>query len=102
MASLPAYDNPHPGLPAAQAGDRAGYNEVTEDIPTDSHALATAKPEEKGCAQVNHGDPEVRDLGWHKESTEVPNPLVGGLPNEELWTLVRRFNKVNPLSQRIV
>jgi hypothetical protein len=20
--------------------------------------------------------------------------LVGGLPNEELWTLVRRFNKV--------
>lgn len=23
----------------------------------------------------------------------MSSPLVGGLPNEELWTLVRRFNK---------
>lgn len=35
----------------------------------------------------------MRDLGWNEHPAEVPKPLVGGLPNEELWTLVRRFNK---------
>ncbi|QSZ33151.1 hypothetical protein DSL72_002737 [Monilinia vaccinii-corymbosi] len=65
-----------------------------EDIPTDSHALAGADHDEKGAAQVNHGNVEVRDLGWRRhESHAVHTPLVGGLPNEELWTLVRRFNK---------
>ncbi|KAB8292447.1 hypothetical protein EYC80_008167 [Monilinia laxa] len=64
-----------------------------EDIPTDSHALAIADHDEKGAAQVGHGNVEVRDLGWSDESHEVLTPLVGGLPNEALWTLVRRFNK---------
>ncbi|KAI9651309.1 hypothetical protein NHQ30_001347 [Ciborinia camelliae] len=65
-----------------------------EDIPTDSHALAVADHEEKGAAQLDHGTVEVRDLGWNDHTDDdVPSPLVGGLPNEELWTLVRRFNK---------
>ncbi|TGO80846.1 hypothetical protein BPOR_1631g00010 [Botrytis porri] len=64
-----------------------------EDIPTDSHALAIADHEEKGAAQLDHGNVEVRDLGWNDHPDDVPTPLVGGLPNEELWTLVRRFNK---------
>ncbi|KAI9801859.1 MAG: hypothetical protein M1833_002173 [Piccolia ochrophora] len=61
-----------------------------EDGPTDSHALAVADHDEKGAAQVGHEEPEVKDLGWHEETEES---LVGGLPNEELWTLVRRFDK---------
>ena len=32
-------------------------------------------------------------MGWGDHPKDVPQPLVGGLPNEELWTLVRRFNK---------
>lgn len=64
-----------------------------EELPTDSHALANADHEEKGAAQIDHGQTEVRDLGWNEEPVDVPTPLVGGLPNEELWTLVRRFNK---------
>ncbi|CAG8951988.1 hypothetical protein HYFRA_00000723 [Hymenoscyphus fraxineus] len=63
-----------------------------QEIPTESHELAKADHEEKGAAQIDHGQTEVRDLGWDSEA-EVPQPLVGGLPNEELWTLVRRFNK---------
>lgn len=68
-----------------------------EEMPTESHELANADHEEKGAAQQDHGQVEVRDLGWNTDepSTDVPNPLVGGLPNEELWTLVRRFNKVS-------
>jgi len=67
---------------------------VEEELPTESHALANADHEEKGAAQINHGQTEVRDLGWNEEAVDLPTPLVGGLPNEELWTLVRRFNKV--------
>ena len=33
---------------------------------------------------------EVKDLGWHEDEERLANPLVGGLPNEELWLLLRR------------
>lgn len=65
-----------------------------EEKPTLSHSLAGDDHEEKGAAQLAHGQTEVKDLGWNEHPTDVPMPLVGGLPNEELWTLVRRFNKV--------
>ncbi|KAM0553947.1 hypothetical protein ACHAPJ_007019 [Fusarium lateritium] len=68
--------------------------EHQEEAPTASHALAEeAKDfEEKGAAQIEHGDVEVKNLGWNEEARRVP-PLVGGLKNEDLWTLVRRFDK---------
>ena len=59
--------------------------------PTDSHALANAEHDEKGAAQINE-DGKVKNLGWNEHPNEVPD-LVGGLDNEDLWTLVRRFNK---------
>jgi hypothetical protein len=65
-----------------------------EDSPTDSHALATADHDEKGAAQIEHTEPEVKDLGWDEKPEHIPVPLVGGLANEDLWVLVRRFNKV--------
>jgi hypothetical protein len=71
-----------------------------EDHPTDSHELANADHEEKGAAQMDHGQTEVRDLGWNEEAADVPQ-LVGGLPNEELWTLIRRFNKVGSIHSAI-
>ncbi|KAL2752393.1 hypothetical protein ACRALDRAFT_1065534 [Sodiomyces alcalophilus JCM 7366] len=67
--------------------------------PTQSHELAdkstTEKPqEEKGYAEVEHGDTEVKNLGWNSESpARVASPLVGGLSNEDLWALIRRFDK---------
>jgi|SRR5579862_1043507 hypothetical protein len=65
-----------------------------EHAPTESHALATQDHDEKGFAQLEHDEPEVKDLGWDQKLEHIPAPLVGGLPNEELWVLVRRFNKV--------
>jgi hypothetical protein len=91
-----------PPLPATQAAvpkapsmDEPVMVEADEEEhPTDSHVLAHMDHDEKGVAQLDHGQTEVRDLGWNDHPGDVPVPLVGGLPNEELWTLVRRFNKV--------
>ena len=67
-----------------------------DSAPTESHAMATADHDEKGIVQM-HGqyntDPEVKDLGWNAPPEKIPAPLVGGLPNDALWLLVRRFNK---------
>lgn len=60
---------------------------------TDSHALAVADHNVKGAAQEAGRISYVSDLGWRSHPKDV-DTLVGGLPNEELWTLVRRFNKV--------
>ena len=64
-----------------------------EEPPTESHALAQTEQDEKGAAQIGHDEPGINDIGWHEDPTKVAS-LVGGLPNEELWTLLRRFNKV--------
>ena len=63
------------------------------NAPSESHALANAPSEVKGAVEKDHEEGEVRDMGWRQHPKNVPSPLVGGLPNEELWTLVRRFNK---------
>ena len=62
------------------------------DKATLSHALAV-EDNGDGVAQQEHNE-EVVDLGWNEPKEKIPAPLVGGLDNEELWILVRRFNKV--------
>jgi len=63
--------------------------------PTASHALAqeALNADVLGVAQQNHGE-EVVDLGWNEPKELIAAPLVGGVDNEELWKLIRRFNKV--------
>jgi hypothetical protein len=68
-----------------------------QETPTMSHELANADHVEKGAAQEDHGQTEVRDLGWNSPLSGMPSPMVGGLSNDELWTLIRRFNKVGAL-----
>ncbi|KAK3167256.1 hypothetical protein OEA41_010382 [Lepraria neglecta] len=64
------------------------------NAPSESHALAASADHDYiGAVQKDHEEGEVRDMGWNDHPKDVPTPLVGGLPNEELWTLVRRFNK---------
>lgn len=64
-----------------------------ENGQTFSHALATESQEDRGLAQKDH-DKDVVDLGWNEKKQDIAAPLVGGMDNEELWLLVRRFNKV--------
>lgn len=63
------------------------------DKPSDSHALAVADHDLKGAAQEAGRSADISDLGWRSQPKDV-DALVGGLPNEELWTLIRRFDKV--------
>ena len=109
--------SPTTGPPSTSTGSPMNTptsSKSTLNPTTDSHALANADHDEKGAAhyapeqhsvtntgfddqgaaQLGHNEPEVKDLGWNEHPQDVPKPLVGGLPNEELWLLVRRFNKV--------
>ena len=80
----------------SESDNRDGFH-FTRQEPSASHALAQATPEVRGIAQQDHGSKEVRDLGWNEPKEHIPAPLVGGMQNEELWMLVRRFNKVDPI-----
>jgi hypothetical protein len=65
-----------------------------EDQPTASHELADADHDEKGVAQLRSDGIEGKDLGWQEDKAgKFSETLIGGLSNEELWTLIRRFNK---------
>lgn len=71
---------------------------IGDQKPTASHALAEESTahtdvDEVGTSQVPHDEVEVNDLGWNEDASQVPRPMVGGLENEELWTLIRRFDK---------
>ncbi|KAK3314334.1 hypothetical protein B0H66DRAFT_568264 [Apodospora peruviana] len=70
---------------ATEARDDHGHATLSHALAHDDHAL-------KGQAQLDH-DKEVLDLGWNEPKQEVAAPLVGGMDNEDLWMLVRRFNK---------
>ena len=59
-----------------------------------SHQLATGEHELRGAAQEAGKEDRTTNLGWQANAVGV-DTLVGGLPNEELWTLVRRFNKAS-------
>ena len=102
------HDGPGPTAPGVVSEQRTSQNHapaVSSPAPTGtshtldpdasmSHALATASVT-GGAVEANAAKPEdeVKDLGWHDADDEIENPLVGGLPNEELWVLIRRFNK---------
>jgi Protein of unknown function (DUF3292) len=79
-------------IPASTDPDNQDLADSMGDKPTESHALAMAEPEEKGAAQVEH-DQEIVDLGWNEDPRNIDNPLIGGIKNEDLWVLVRRFDK---------
>lgn len=72
--------------------DKTESSNALAEGPSLSHALATTEHDEKGLAQQDHND-EVLDLGWSQKKQEVSEPLVGGMDNEDLWLLIRRFNK---------
>lgn len=72
--------------------DKAETSNALAEGPSLSHSLATTEHTEKGLAQQYHDD-EVLDLGWNQKKQEVSQPLVGGMDNEGLWLLIRRFNK---------
>lgn len=96
----------------AMKGEVGGPNEDippyqldTQENPTISHALADESIQcdsEQGASQVSHDAIEVQNLGWNAdEDAQITQPLVQGLKNEKLWTLIRRFDKQTFAVRRI-
>ncbi|RMX95302.1 hypothetical protein D0868_11799 [Hortaea werneckii] len=88
---------PLPDTDAALNPDKKEVTHALDEKATDSHALAVANHDEKGHAQQQpkqrDHEVDVKDLGWNESKEKIPSPLVGGMSNEDLWVLVRRFNK---------
>ncbi|KAK5718664.1 profilin, required for normal timing of actin polymerization in response to thermal stress [Elasticomyces elasticus] len=94
------FQDLHP-LPNDASATEPGKYEEAQAIgqePTLSHALAMSA-DHGGHAQQDNDD-DIKDLGWNQRNEDIPKPLVGGLPNDELWILIRRFNKVNSRTAR--
>jgi Protein of unknown function (DUF3292) len=87
---LPVPDNT---IPVSDPDHKDLANSLTEE-PTLSHQLAMQDHDLKGAAQKDHDVEEVANLGWNESADQIANPLVGGIKNEDLWVLVRRFNQV--------
>lgn len=66
----------------------------TPEGPTDSHVLSQVEQDEKGLIQKAGETPEITDFGWNN-LTDHDEPLIHGLSNEDLWILIRRFDKVS-------
>lgn len=66
---------------------------ITNELAVDSHDLAHSNEIGGAVRTYGAGVGEVRDLGWHKSSAEIPDPLIGGLSNGKLFAMIRRFNK---------
>ncbi|CAG7980768.1 unnamed protein product [Penicillium olsonii] len=73
--------------------DDESNNDPEPDGPTDSHILSQVDQDEKGLAQKAGETAEITNIGWGHEPDQIEEPLVAGLPNEDLWMLIRRFDK---------
>lgn len=48
-------------------------------------------------ARLDFKDPDTNDIGWNKDMGHLPPAIVHGLSNEDLFLLIRRFNKASLL-----
>lgn len=73
--------------------------EVKSNFSADSHAMAQTDYGAVGAVQTQPKTTHagVRDIGWHRPASKIPDPLIGELPNEKLFAMMRRFNKVGKL-----
>lgn len=71
---------------------------IQKELNPDSHGIARQNPTIQG-AVTQHQIPgildgrTITDIGWHKDPTMIPDPLIRGYTNGEVFSYVRRFNK---------
>lgn len=68
-------------------------NNVDVTGPTDSHILSQVGQDEKGLAEKAGHTEEISDVGWYQSPGDIDERIVSGLSNEDLWMLIRRFDK---------
>ena len=63
--------------------------------PTDSHILSQTNSDDDGLVSKAANENETLDIGWGTLAPDDLNErIVAGISNEDLWMLIRRFNKV--------
>lgn len=71
---------------------------LQKELNPDSHELAHNNPAIQGAVTQHKAatgtDGRVTDIGWHRDPAMIPDPLIDGIPNGEVFTYIRRFNKV--------
>jgi hypothetical protein len=65
--------------------------ETTSTVPSEQNKPLPPPPPAQGNGKVQG---EHTDLGWNDHVDRVPEPLVKGMSNEDMCTLIRRFDKV--------
>jgi hypothetical protein len=80
--------------------------DATHPVPPGANLIAaTVEPPPHKSTKIEVTelkDPEVKDFGWNVPPRQVPAPLVHGLGNEDIYTLIRRFNKASRLPKVFV
>jgi hypothetical protein len=61
---------------------------------TESHDLVQVEADEPGPLQTPVSNGKALDITWKSSSRTIDEDLVSGLSNEDVWMLIRRFNKV--------
>ncbi|CAO1629754.1 unnamed protein product [Parajaminaea phylloscopi] len=77
-------EKPHAEIP------KAHESEVPDRI--SEHPHMAAAPAIAEGDEERPSEPGLQDLGW-SEDPKVPQPVIHGMRNEDMWVLVRRFNK---------
>ncbi|KAL4894858.1 hypothetical protein BDV59DRAFT_164965 [Aspergillus ambiguus] len=57
------------------------------------HDLVQVEPEEPGPLRNSSSNGKALDISWKSSSRTVDEDIVSGLSNEDVWMLIRRFNK---------
>lgn len=60
---------------------------------TESHDLVQVEADEPGPLQTPVSNGKALDITWKSSSRTIDEDLVSGLSNEDVWMLIRRFNK---------
>lgn len=74
--------------------DHEGVGELED---TDSYDLTQVPTEDSGLDPTTPATPAIErrpPTQWKPSSRAVDETLAEGLSNEDLWMLIRRFNKV--------
>lgn len=64
----------------------------SDSSPSESGA-SNDQPLTKGGERTNKAG--TKDLGWNRDAKEISPCMIPGVPNDVVWTLIRRFNKVD-------
>ncbi|KAJ6166862.1 hypothetical protein N7470_002309 [Penicillium chermesinum] len=60
---------------------------------TESHRLSKEYHDCLLAAKKPDDPTTIADLGWHRPPAEFEEPIVAGLSNDDLWMLIRRFDR---------